>query len=145
MYDTMVASDSWKIDPVLLQPSARVAFFHGLRVHHQNVVWQDLKDVNKEPFRWGWKIENKNYTTIMTYIEIEPPELLRIVRLCGKGPCGAKCGCRKAPAIKPESDQNDYQRSFSDAFKLYYILDAAVIFAYWSCLRSSHCVVVVFF
>ena len=39
----------------------------------------------------------------MTNIETGPPELLRIVRLDGKGPCGAKCGCRKAPAIKSES------------------------------------------
>ena len=52
--------------------------------------------------------------------------------------CGAKCDCRKAPAIKPESDQNDYQKSFPDAFKLYCIYDTAVIFAYWSCLRSIY-------
>ena len=53
----------------------------------------------------------------MTDIETGPPELLRIVHLGGKG--GAKCGCRKTPAIKHESDQNDYQRSFPDAFKLH--------------------------
>ena len=76
-----------------------------------------MSDVNKEPLRWGWKIENSNYTPIMTDIETGPPELLRIVHLGGKG--GAKCGCRKTPAIKHESDQNDYQRSFPDAFKLH--------------------------
>ena len=27
--------------------------------------------------------------------------------------------CSNAPVIEPESDQNDYQRSFLDAFKLY--------------------------
>ena len=69
----------------------------------------------------------------MTDIKIGPPELLRIVRLGGKGPCGAKCGCRKASAIKPESKQNDYQKSFPDAFKLYYIYDTAVIFVYCYC------------
>ena len=128
----MVALDCWKTDPALLPPSPRAAFFHGVRVHHQIVVWKDLSDVNKEPLRWGWKIQNSSYFPIMTDIKTEPPQLLRIVRLGGKGPCGAKYGCRKAPAIKPESDQNDYQRSFSDAFKLYYIHDTAVISVYWS-------------
>ena len=47
---------------------------------------------------------------------------------------------KKAPAIKPKSNQNDYQRCFSDAFNVYYIHDAAVIFVYWSCLRTTHCV-----
>ena len=74
----------------------------------------------------------------MTDIEAGPPELLRIVRCDCKDPCGAKCSCRKAglqcsstckecheltcsnaPVIEPESDQNDYQRSFLDAFELY--------------------------
>ena len=139
-YDTMDASDCWNIDPALLPPSPRAAFSHSFGVHHQTDVWKGLSDVSKEPLRWGWKIENSNYTLIMTDIETEPPLLLRLVRLGGKGPCGAKCGFRKAPAIKPESDQSDYQRSFPDAFKLYYIHDTAVIFLYWSCLRSSNCV-----
>ena len=136
-YDTMAASDRSKIDPALLPPSPRAAFFHGLRVHHQIVVWKDLSEVYKEPLRWGWKIENSNYTPIMTDIEAGPPELLRIVRCGCKGPCGAKCSCRKAglkcsstckechgltcsnaPVIEPESDECDYQRSFLDAFEL---------------------------
>ena len=56
----------------------------------------------------------------MTDIKTGPPELLRIVCLRGKSPCDAKCGCRKAPAIKPESYQNDYQSSCLDAYKLYH-------------------------
>ena len=44
-YDTMVASDYWKIDPALLPPSPRVVFFHGSRVHRKIVVWKDLSDV----------------------------------------------------------------------------------------------------
>ena len=77
----------------------------------------------------------------MTDIEAGPPELVRIVRLGDKGPCGAKCGCRKAPVLKPDLGKNDYQRNFLDVFKLYYIHDATVIYwscqVYWSCLRSS--------
>ena len=80
----MAASDRSKIDPALLPPSPRAAFFHGLPVHHQIGVWKDLSEVDKEPLRWGWKIENSNYTPVMTDIEAGPPELLRIVR----------CGCK---------------------------------------------------
>ena len=73
----------------------------------------------------------------MTDIEAGPPELRRIVRCGCKGPCGAKCGCRKAglkcsliynechgltcssaPVIEPESDECAYKRSFLDAFEL---------------------------
>ena len=94
-YDTMAASNRSKTDPALLPPSPRAAFFHGLRVHHQIVVWKDLSEVGKEPLRWGWKTENSNYTPIMIDIESGPPELLRIVWCGCKGPCGAKCSCRK--------------------------------------------------
>ena len=136
-YDTMAASYCLKIDPVLLPTSPRTAFFHGLRVHHRIVVWKDLSEVYKEPLRWGWKIENSNYTPIMTDTEAGPPELLRIVRCGCKGPCCSKCSCRKAglncsstckechglacskaPVIEPESDERDYQWSFLDAFQL---------------------------
>ena len=65
----MVAFDCSKTDPALLSPSPRVAFFHGLRAHHQIVSWKYLSDVNKEPFPWGCKTENSNYTPIMTDIE----------------------------------------------------------------------------
>ena len=133
----MAASHRSKIYPVLLLPFPRAVFFHDLRVHHQIVVWKDLSEVDKEPLRWGWKIENSNYTPIMTDIEAGPPELLRIVRCGCKGSCGAKCSCRKAvlkctstckeyhgltcsnaPVIEPESDESDYQRSFLNAFEL---------------------------
>ena len=98
------------------------------------------KDIeyHKEPLRWGWKMENSNYTPIMTDIEAGPPELLQIVRCGCKGPCGAKGSCRKAGlqcsstckefheftcsntrVIETESDQNDYQRCFLDVFELY--------------------------
>ena len=71
-----------------MPPSPRAAFFHGLRVHHQVVVWKDLSEVDKEPLRWGWKIENSNYTPIMIDIEAGPPEWLRIVRYCCNGTYG---------------------------------------------------------
>ena len=48
-YDTMATSDRSKINPALLPPFPRAAFFHGLRVHHQIVVCKDLGEVDKEP------------------------------------------------------------------------------------------------
>nr|XP_047133400.1 uncharacterized protein LOC124811573 isoform X1 [Hydra vulgaris] len=38
-YDEMVASDRASIDPALLPPSPRAAYYHGLRVYHQMKVW----------------------------------------------------------------------------------------------------------
>ena len=65
---------------MLLPPSPiATIFFHGLRVHHQIIVWMDLSDVDKELLHWGWKIENSNYTLIMTDIEAGPPEVLYVV------------------------------------------------------------------
>ena len=95
-YDNMAASNCSKIDSALLPPSPRAAFFHGLQVHHQIVVWKDLSKIDKEPLSWGWKIENSNYSPIMTDIEAGPPELLRIMQCGCKGPCGVRCSCRKA-------------------------------------------------
>ena len=93
----------------------------------------------------GWKIENSNYTPIMTDIKIGPPELLRIVRLGGKGPCGAKCGCRKASAIKPESKQKmTIKKAFLmllnfTTFMIQQLYLYIVIVMLLSCLKSSHC------
>ena len=53
----MVVSDCSKIDPALLPPSPRAAFYHslyhGLRVYYQTAVWKDLSDVDKDPLHWG--------------------------------------------------------------------------------------------
>ena len=85
----------------------------------------------------GLENQKSNYTPIIIDIAAGPPEMLRIVRYGCKGPCGAKCSCRKvglkfsstckdchgltcsnATVIEPESDESDYQRSFLDAFEL---------------------------
>ena len=39
-YDIMAISDRSKINSTFLAPSPRAAFFHGLRVYHQIVVWK---------------------------------------------------------------------------------------------------------
>ena len=60
-YDTMVASDYWKIDPALLPPSQRAVFFHGSRVHRKIVVWKDLSDVIAMGMEnWNLKLHSHN-------------------------------------------------------------------------------------
>ena len=52
-YEEMVMSDRSNIDPSLLPPSPRAAFYHGLRVYHQVKIWRDLKDSDFMPLHWG--------------------------------------------------------------------------------------------
>ena len=65
----MVISDCSKIDPALLPPFPRTAFYHGRRVYHQIAVWKDLNDVDKDPLRWVWKLLSNKYVLIMTDAE----------------------------------------------------------------------------
>ena len=92
----MVAADRSKIDPALLPPSPRAAFYHGLRVYHQIQVWKALCDTDIEPLSWGWQMCNGKFRPIMTDIAAGPAELLKIIRCGCKGQCGNRCSCRKA-------------------------------------------------
>ena len=58
-YNEMVEVDCSKVDPAFVPPSSKVAFYHGHQVYHQIQIWKQLSDVEKEPLRWGWVIENK--------------------------------------------------------------------------------------
>ena len=87
-YNDMVASNRLSIDPALLPPSPRAAYFHGLRVHHLINVWRKLGDTDIDPLRWGWEMKNGNFSLIMTDIEAGPPDILRIVRCGCRGMCG---------------------------------------------------------
>ena len=117
-FNGMVAADCSKVDPALLQPSPRAVFHHGFRVGG-----------------WGWVIENKMYTPIMTDIEAGPPDLLKVIRCGCKGPCGNSCSCRKAglncastckechgitctdaPVTEPEVEEDEHERNFLDIF-----------------------------
>ena len=52
-YEQMVSSNRTNIDPSLLPPSPRAAFFHGLIVYHQVKVWRELNDTDDMPLLWG--------------------------------------------------------------------------------------------
>ena len=77
----MIAADRSKVDPALLPPSPRAVFYHGFRLYHQIQIWKQLSGVEKDPLRWGWVIENKMYTPIMTDTEAVPPTQSDTLRL----------------------------------------------------------------
>ena len=75
------------------------------------------------------------YTPIMTDIEAGPTDLLKVIRFSCKGTCGNSCSCRKAglncasickechgitcinaPVIKPEVEEDEYERNFLEIF-----------------------------
>ena len=78
-YEQMVTSDRSAIDPSLLPPSPRAAFYHGLRVYHQVKVWTDLRDSNYVPLDWGWKKDGQSFIPIMTDEEAGPEDLLKVI------------------------------------------------------------------
>ena len=129
----MVASDRANIDPALLPPSPRAAYYHGLRVYHQIKVCRELCDVDIDPLRWGWEIKNDKFAPIMTDVEAGPPDILKVIRCGCKESCSNSCSCRKAglkcaasckechgitcknvEVIEPELDNED--RHLLDAF-----------------------------
>ena len=93
----MVTSDRSAIDPSLLPPSPRAAFYHGLRVYHQVKVWRDLRDSDYMPWKWGWKKDGQPFIPIMADEEAGPDDLLKVIRCGCKGFCDSNhCTCRKA-------------------------------------------------
>ena len=134
-YEAMIAADRSKIDPAILPPSPRAAFYYGLRVYHQILVWKGLKETDVHPLRWGWQMSNENYVVITTDEPAGPPDLFKIIRCGCKGQCGNNCSCRKAGlqctsackecqgitctnASDITPDDNEYERNFMDVFQL---------------------------
>eukprot|EP00794_Sanderia_malayensis_P008462 gene8462-9369_t len=96
-YEQMVMSDRSNVDPSLLPPSPRAAFYHGLRVYHQVKVWRELKNSDYMPLDWGWQLKEQSFVPIMTDEEAGPQDLLQIIRCGCKGSCdNNRCTCRKA-------------------------------------------------
>ena len=95
-FASLVASDWSNIDPALLPPTPRAAYFHGLRVYHQVQVWECLSKRDMEPEKWGWKFDGVSYKPIMTDMPAGPDDILRIIKCGCKSPCGSNCSCRKS-------------------------------------------------
>ncbi|CAL4124090.1 unnamed protein product, partial [Meganyctiphanes norvegica] len=43
------------MEPEKMPPTERAAYFHGLRVHHQILVWKLLYN---DPINWGYKLKD---------------------------------------------------------------------------------------
>ena len=95
-YEDMILSSRSNIDPSILPPSPRAAFYHGLRVYHQVKIWLHLLDADFEPLRWGWEMKNNTYLPIMTDKEPGPQDLMKMIRCSCKENCDKRCSCRKA-------------------------------------------------
>ena len=84
-----------------MPPTNRAAFFHGLRTHHQIVIWKMLndKDVILNPKDWGWFVSEDAISPIKTDNCVAPKSILKVVRCTCKSStnqCGSnRCSCRK--------------------------------------------------
>ena len=50
-YEHMVLSNRAVIDPSMLPPSPRAAYYHGFRVYHQMKVWRQFRDSDVMPLK----------------------------------------------------------------------------------------------
>ena len=92
----MVRTDRARIDPSLLPPSPRAAYYHELCVYHQIKVWKALSDTGLKPIQWGWKLRNDSFVPIMPDEEPSPRDLLKIVGCTCKEMCDKRCSYWKA-------------------------------------------------
>ena len=89
------------IEPKKLPPTEHAAWFHGLRVHLQIIKWKMLdEELNLDPRKWGWKLENYILSPTPTDKEVAPPNSLQVIRCkCQpftKNPCGTNVySCRE--------------------------------------------------
>lgn len=95
-YEDMILSSRSNIDPSILPPSPRAAFYHGLRVYHQLQIWLQLLDTDFEPLNWGWEMKNNVFAPIMTDKEPGPQDLMKMIRCNCKESCDKRCSCKKA-------------------------------------------------
>ena len=73
------------IDPQKLPPTERVTHYHHLTVHLQAIMWKKLTSDDLDPKQWGWKLDGKVLSPIMTDINAAPENLLKFVRCkCNK-------------------------------------------------------------
>ena len=71
-YEQIVLSNRAVIDPSMLPPSPRAAYYHGLRVYHQLKVWRELRNTDYMPLTWGCQMVAESFTPIMTDIKLVP-------------------------------------------------------------------------
>ena len=96
-YMDAVASNSTSLDPQNLLPTERAAYYHGLRVHLQIIIWKRLSNRHNDlnPQQWDWRLDDG---VLIPIIAAAPETLLKIVqckcKITSKNPCGNNaCSC----------------------------------------------------
>ena len=89
----MILASCSNIDPSVLPPYPRAAFYHGLRVYHQVQIWLHLINTDFEPLKWGWEMKNGIF---LHDKEPGPLDLMKMIRCSCKEKCDKCCSCQKA-------------------------------------------------
>lgn len=88
------------LNPEILPPSERAAYYHSLRVHLQVTQWKHLDIGILSADAWGWSMQDGMFLPIKTDIDPAPEWLLNYVRCkckaTSRNPCSTQmCSCRK--------------------------------------------------
>ena len=95
-YDEMVSTSKLDINPSILPPTQRAAYYHGLRVRHQMMVWMQLSDVDLDPLKWRWTTKNGVFEPVKTDLSPAPQFILKVIRCACKGGCATnRCSCKR--------------------------------------------------
>ena len=94
----MAASNTTIIDPALLPPSRRAAYFHS--VYLQVSIWRQLNEGVFDPVEWGWKHYQGLLMPTTTDQPAAPENVLKFVRynckMTSRNTCGTQlCSCQR--------------------------------------------------
>ena len=94
-YNEMVSKAKIDLDPSILPPSPRAAYYHGLRVYHQTMVWVQLSATDLNPLKSGWSLKNI-LEPIKTDLAPAPDHILKVIRCSCKSGCSSnRCFCKR--------------------------------------------------
>jgi len=76
-----MASNSMSLDPQKLPPTERAAYYHGVRVHLQIILWKTLANScdDLDPQQWSWRLDRDVLSPIMTDLDAAPDNLLKFI------------------------------------------------------------------
>ena len=90
-----VVSASPFVWPARLPPTASATKFYSLCSYHQIMIWQGLKS-NLDATDWGWKVEDNQFTPVMTAKNPVLDSFLKIVHCDCTTACTTQhCTCRR--------------------------------------------------
>ena len=98
-FQVMITEKMSKLDPRLLPPTPRAAYYHRFRVHLQVVRWNQLDDCLLDEKEWGWRVGPSGLEPIMTDQPAAPEEVLNFVR-CKCKRLNNRCGNHQYCCVK---------------------------------------------